>query len=440
MNVAVVTNDRYFGFFEPFLHEYDCVINMYAVFDVHAVKSITCAMTVQVVNLDCPFIKELTLWQTEQLSREREISRVVSEIELCNAKNIKLRVLDYSKANMRLLQDRIADKNLKFEHVFAPIVTPFKEVKRLKALLQSTVKSFDFAVCAGMSTRRGKIIDALKAAGHKILHIENSFGMERDVAISQCKALLNIHADDDFQVFETSRCMRWLEAGMTVVTEPSLDLEHFVDRFPNLICVSVKDMLQGKVSLHRENWIDAISSAWKGHRQFAEWLVKETQAKVIVDLGVDFGFSTFVFASAAKSHGGQVWGIDMFEGDVQTGARNTFEFVTQKKEKHALTNLHILRGDFSSFASIWTRQIDILHIDGLHTLEAVKCDFVNWSKFVPESGIVLFHDTQVQEYQVKDFFATLPADCKFEFLHSFGLGVFTRNKNLLENIKKFKPS
>ena len=58
------------------------------------------------------------------------------------------------------------------------------------------------------------------------------------------------------------------------------------------------------------------SSAWLGHMKFANWLVTLLNPSVIVDLGVDYGHSTFSFASANK---GIVYGIDSFDGDIQAG-------------------------------------------------------------------------------------------------------------------------
>ena len=46
-------------------------------------------------------------------------------------------------------------------------------------------------------------------------------------------------------------------------------------------------------------------------------------------------------------------------------------------------------------AKDWTQPIDLLVIDGDHTVEGVKCDWNDWSRFVRPGGVVIFHDARV---------------------------------------------
>jgi predicted O-methyltransferase YrrM len=189
------------------------------------------------------------------------------------------------------------------------------------------------------------------------------------------------------------------------------------------------------------NLDDTPATAWYGHRQFAEWLVKELNPNVIVDLGVDYGFSTFSFAIPRIGH---VYGIDNFTGDDFVGTdelRLKYNFVTMKREKlHLQDNLTLIEGDFNEVAENWDRKIDILHIDGSHKYEDVKKDFETWSKFLNDDGVILLHDTCVEEYcgngyGVKRFFEEIELP-KFTFTHCFGLGVVSKNQNLIDHIKE----
>lgn len=184
------------------------------------------------------------------------------------------------------------------------------------------------------------------------------------------------------------------------------------------------------------DWIDNIISAWTGHRKFAEWLVHNTQSDVIVELGVDHGFSSFVFANALKNTNGVIYGIDLFIGDAHTGERNMYDVVMNSITEHNLENIQIVRGEFTTISKIWSKPINILHIDGFHTHEAVKNDFDCWSKHVNDDGIILFHDTAITDrgFGVKDFFRELSGGYKLYFTHSAGLGIFTKNVELYNKI------
>jgi glycosyltransferase involved in cell wall biosynthesis/predicted O-methyltransferase YrrM len=190
------------------------------------------------------------------------------------------------------------------------------------------------------------------------------------------------------------------------------------------------------------NLDDIPATAWTGHRNFAQWLVNEKKPEVIVDLGTDWGFSAFSFGMPRIGH---VYTIDNFTGDSFVGEQNTeqkYNYVMQKREKLFMQdNVSIIKGDFSEIAKTWDKPIDILHIDGDHAYESIKNDFETWIQFLKEDGIILMHDTCVEEYNdnsrygVKKFFEEIDLP-KCNFTHTFGLGVVSKNKDLIDFIEK----
>jgi hypothetical protein len=101
--------------------------------------------------------------------------------------------------------------------------------------------------------------------------------------------------------------------------------------------------------------------------------------------------------------------------------------------------LTFIKGYFDDVAKTWDKKIDILHIDGDHSYESVKNDYETWSKFLNDDGVILFHDTCIEElngnhYGVKKFFDEIDLP-KCTFTHTFGLGVVSKNKKLIEIIQ-----
>lgn len=103
-------------------------------------------------------------------------------------------------------------------------------------------------------------------------------------------------------------------------------------------------------------------------------------------------------------------------------------------------NVFFIKGYFDDVSKTWDKKIDILHIDGDHRYECVKNDFETWSKFLSDDGVILLHDTCVEElndikYGVKKFFEEIDLP-KCTFTHCFGLGVVSKNNQLIEIIKR----
>lgn len=189
------------------------------------------------------------------------------------------------------------------------------------------------------------------------------------------------------------------------------------------------------------DWIENLPSAWIGHRKFAEWLVTYKRPETIVELGVDYGYSTFCFANALnKNNKGKIYGVDLFQGDKHTSFRNTYEFVVNQMKAHHLNRIELVVKDFTEASQNWKLPIDILHIDGMHTYESVKNDFTNWSRYVKDDGIILLHDVCIYDgdFGVYKFFEELDWH-KLYFEHSAGLGIISKNVRLLKVILETFP-
>ena len=186
-----------------------------------------------------------------------------------------------------------------------------------------------------------------------------------------------------------------------------------------------------------EEILGAIPSGWnyppKSHREFVEWLINRIKPEVTVELGVDYGYSSFLMALCQNN---PVYGIDCFDVSVH-GPRedDDYQFVMSVKEKLGLDNLEIIKGYFDDVAKTWDKEIDLLHIDGLHDYKNCKNDCDTCAPLVKEDGVILFHDTVSNPDGAGLFFSQLEVP-KVNFTNSFGLGVASNNADLIEEIKQ----
>jgi hypothetical protein len=149
-----------------------------------------------------------------------------------------------------------------------------------------------------------------------------------------------------------------------------------------------------------------------------------------VELGVHNGMSFFAACQIAEKLGIEVEcvAVDSWIGDIHAGFHDTSVFDGFRDylaANHA--DQYYIQAYFSA-ARAWFEEgsIDLLHIDGLHTYEAVKKDFETWLPKMSDRGVIIFHDTNEfgRGFGVwrlwEELKARYPA---FEFAHQHGLGI-----------------
>ena len=170
-------------------------------------------------------------------------------------------------------------------------------------------------------------------------------------------------------------------------------------------------------------------SAWIQHVPFMAWCVRMLRPRSYVELGTHWGVSFFAAVQTAEFLNFPLTAraIDLWEGDHQAGAygNEVHEHVVARAKK--FEGVTLTRSLFSDARELVADgSVDLLHIDGLHTYEAVTEDFESWLSCLSDRGVILFHDVRETklDFGVHRLWAELEQRYpSFTFDHGHGLGV-----------------
>jgi len=182
---------------------------------------------------------------------------------------------------------------------------------------------------------------------------------------------------------------------------------------------------------------------WVEHIPFAFFLIDCLRPRLLVELGVQSGNSFNAFCQAVKTLGAgtKCYGVDTWQGDEHTGAYDAAIFADleayQQREYGEFASL--LRMTFDQALPYFSDgSVDLLHIDGFHTYEAVRQDFDTWLPKMSDRGVILFHDIAVRErgFGVWRLWEEIsPKYPSLAFHHGYGLGVLAVGASIPEHFR-----
>ena len=184
--------------------------------------------------------------------------------------------------------------------------------------------------------------------------------------------------------------------------------------------------------------------SWVEHIPFAFFIISILKPKVVVELGVHTGNSFNAFCQCVKELelNTRCYGVDLWQGDEHAGFYD--DKIYRELLNYQTINYpqigELIKSDFNDAAKTFTKKIDLLHIDGLHTYDAVKNDFDTWLPHMSEQGVILFHDTQVREkgFGVYLFWEQIKKEYPhFNFQFGNGLGVLLVGEKICQDFQSF---
>jgi len=199
----------------------------------------------------------------------------------------------------------------------------------------------------------------------------------------------------------------------------------------------------GTPLVYTEPALAGPDTAWSCHIPFAFWLVEALRPATLVELGVHSGVSYCTFCQAVSQLRlpTATYGVDTWQGDAHAGAYGDKVFDALRAHHDPLYSSfsHLVRATFDQArATFPPGAIDLLHIDGLHTYEAVRHDFETWLPLMSQRGVILFHEITVRERDFgvwrlwQELSARYPS---FAFPFGHGLGIIGVGADLPEPLR-----
>ncbi len=125
-------------------------------------------------------------------------------------------------------------------------------------------------------------------------------------------------------------------------------------------------------------------------------LIDASKPKIVCEIGTGTGGTSFLISQFPKTVTTMI-GIDLF-------VRNKFMLSRYNRNER---ELHYINGSSYDLKTIdkvklilKDRYIDILFIDGDHSYNGAKKDYLNYSPFVKDEGLIIFHDI-IPDYLTK---------------------------------------
>jgi predicted O-methyltransferase YrrM len=170
-------------------------------------------------------------------------------------------------------------------------------------------------------------------------------------------------------------------------------------------------------------------SAWKDLGSLGYEIIRHYRPKVVVELGTHVGLSALAMGLALRdlNDGGKLFAVDTWQGDQHSGrySEDVYRTFLDRRARLGLDAVIVpMRMTFDEAREKVPDKIDLLHVDGLHTWDAVNHDFGTYRPFVRSGGLVLFHDVNTCYEDMRRFWKEISGRYTSHLIpYSNGLGI-----------------
>jgi hypothetical protein len=231
------------------IESYDFIINVQTLLlDVNKIKNV---------------FKRVIIFNTEQNTRNTYYLE-----HILNMMKMGFKIMDYHLGNIELM-NKMTNHQYKDKILYLPpLYCPDDKLYESK-------KSKDICFVGTLTDYRQKL---LKRLGKRFnIDTIQDFGEIRDKNMSKYKILLNLHADPDYQVFETIRCYRCVFNKILVISQQKLIKEN--SEIESFCYFSNDDNLERTIDLILSNYDKIISEKYKNIDidYFRDWSKKKME-------------------------------------------------------------------------------------------------------------------------------------------------------------------
>jgi predicted O-methyltransferase YrrM len=377
----------------------------------------------------------------------------------------KCKVWDYSKTNVEMWRQLGAS----VWHV------PIGYTPNLTRIPKAETQDIDVLFLGWMTPRRVEVIQKLRDAGLNVVASDKCYGGGRDNLISRAKVCLNVHHDGR-NLFEIVRVSYLLANSKTVVSETSydmgfgagnlgenVDIERGISTTPYESLVDACMQATAESGYYRtlggrgfelfsqRDYVTTVQSALsdptpqekvaaryeRGYREgdmkdFMEFL-KEKAHGTCLEIGTRDGASTSALLSGVERNGGVVLSVDITECSGLFGGHPQWKFICSSSRDEKLR----------------VPPLDLLLIDGDHSLQGYRSDLRRFAPLVKPGGLILSHDIHPEpghEFYMNDLREEFFRFAKEENLEHYelkgyaGMGVMVKRAPVVDSDESWQAS